>query len=380
MTWSCSTRTDIIDEGLLEAMAAAGCRDIYYGIETGSAFNQQMIAKGLDLCRAREIVRYTAAVGIRPVTGFIVGHPTETEETLNDTLAAFFCHLRDGRHRAHLFVLCPFHQSPMFPEYEKTLDRVAEYPDLPLVEGLSSEITDLKRRERAVFASSYRYKTPQLASKLVDASESLSCHLVVLRSLLPRLLPHYRSPMEWYRRWVEWIETNNNVRRDGTPLMHQGSTRDVLRFVQEEVRRLSLEDSAVADLVRYEEMVLDAGDLSEPVCAESKGPALSEGSLLMARCHFVTGYFARDIGALLRDDDATLGHGVWVVVANTGRGRLYTVQCTAAAVLALESAKRPILVAALLSRLSCDHGPGGPGGFPLLADLLQRGLLCVVPS
>jgi radical SAM superfamily enzyme YgiQ (UPF0313 family) len=36
MTWSCSTRTDLIDGKLLERMAGAGCVEIYYGIDSGS--------------------------------------------------------------------------------------------------------------------------------------------------------------------------------------------------------------------------------------------------------------------------------------------------------------------------------------------------------
>ena len=33
--WACSARVDCVDAGLLEAMQAAGCCSIYFGIETG---------------------------------------------------------------------------------------------------------------------------------------------------------------------------------------------------------------------------------------------------------------------------------------------------------------------------------------------------------
>jgi radical SAM superfamily enzyme YgiQ (UPF0313 family) len=35
--WGCSARSDCIDDQLIELMAQAGCRGIFFGIETGSA-------------------------------------------------------------------------------------------------------------------------------------------------------------------------------------------------------------------------------------------------------------------------------------------------------------------------------------------------------
>jgi radical SAM superfamily enzyme YgiQ (UPF0313 family) len=87
-------------------MAEAGCVEIYYGIETGSSAMQHAIHKDLDLDWAREIVRSTARLGIRAVTGFIVGYPIETPETLSHTLDRFFDFLQVGGYRAHLFALC----------------------------------------------------------------------------------------------------------------------------------------------------------------------------------------------------------------------------------------------------------------------------------
>ena len=48
-TWSCSARVDCVDPELLELMWEAGCRDIYFGIEAGSARMQAISRKRLDL-------------------------------------------------------------------------------------------------------------------------------------------------------------------------------------------------------------------------------------------------------------------------------------------------------------------------------------------
>src|SRR5215831_14185289 len=55
--WGCSARTDCIDEELIELMASAGCRGIFFGIETGSARMQKIIDKHLDIERAHARVR-----------------------------------------------------------------------------------------------------------------------------------------------------------------------------------------------------------------------------------------------------------------------------------------------------------------------------------
>jgi radical SAM superfamily enzyme YgiQ (UPF0313 family) len=114
VSWTCSTRTDIIDPEVLERMAAAGCVEIYYGIESGSPDIQRTIEKGLDLDWSRKIVETTARVGIRPVTGFILGYPFESYATLGETLKRFFEYLEVGGYRAHLFTLSPFPESPMY--------------------------------------------------------------------------------------------------------------------------------------------------------------------------------------------------------------------------------------------------------------------------
>src|SRR6516225_9712515 len=55
--WNCSARTDCVDEELVALMSKAGCRGIFFGIETGSPRMQKIIDKGLDLNDSAERVR-----------------------------------------------------------------------------------------------------------------------------------------------------------------------------------------------------------------------------------------------------------------------------------------------------------------------------------
>ena len=58
--WYCSGRTDRVDPELLDRMWSAGCRGIFYGVESGSAAVQITIGKRLSLEGARSAVRHTA--------------------------------------------------------------------------------------------------------------------------------------------------------------------------------------------------------------------------------------------------------------------------------------------------------------------------------
>jgi hypothetical protein len=375
MTWSCSTRTDVIDPEMLEAMARAGCVEIYYGIETGSQTTQAAIDKGLDLNWSREIVRATAACGIRPVTGFIVGHPMETRETLSDTLSRFFDFLDVGRVRAHLFTLCPFQEAPQFQQYASTIDRPAEYAEIPLAPAVARELYALRDEHRDIFASAFRYATPAVPAALVDASEELSCHLVVLKSIWPLLLPYYASALDWYERWVEWIEQRNARFRPASPLRHQGSAYDLLDFVAEEIERLELQDSDIAELVLYERTKLDARTLAAPRAGTSFSEPLRESSLLGRRCDYLAGAFQYDLRQLLAGSRSDPSGPSWVIFAKTGESSIDTVHASAETTRLLELVDPPAPLSAIAQRLDRELGVPPATTLRLAESLRARGIL-----
>jgi tRNA A37 methylthiotransferase MiaB len=348
VNWTCSTRTDVIDAELLEHMAEAGCVEIYYGIETGSPEIQRRIQKHIDLDQAREIVAATASVGIRPVTGFIVGYPFETQHTLCETLERFFEFLAVGGFRAHLFSLCPFHEAPMFAEFSARIENRAEYYDLPLVGEALETAEGLIGGQRDVFASSFRYSTSSLDSALAAATEELSAPLVVLRRIWPLLLPHYASVLEWYRRWVQFIERENGLRYSTTRLRHQGNVADLLRFVSTEITRLGLDGEPVSSVARYESIKLAAATTLPPAAVAHNGSPLTSVTPVVRTGRFLTMPLRHDLGALVRgavarnqDDECAAVNPDWVVFARTHEGTLQTVQVSAVALRLLELSEIP---------------------------------------
>jgi radical SAM superfamily enzyme YgiQ (UPF0313 family) len=386
MTWTCSTRTDIIDPVLINKMAKAGCVEIYYGIETGSQTLQGQIGKNLNLDRSRTIVESTAAAGIHPITGFIVGYPMETFETLGETIANFFDYLQCGGFRAHIFTLCPYHESSIFLDYNQYATKLAEWYDLPLspAEGALGE--QLRIQHPIVFASTYRYTVPKIPARFIASTEELSAHLVVVKSIWPLLIPHYDSPLDWYLRWVDWIEAHNAKQRPGTRWPHQGDAGDLLMFFNKELNRLGLDGSDLADLVRYEQLKLNAVFLKPPEAALSKPrDGIDVNTVIERRCDYVTAPFRHDILALIagqRSQEAEPSGERWIVCSKDAQGDLKTVQVPEVGKLILEVADKPLRVGDLFaSVLPRDTGQRREGDqflgafINLIQQLITHGLL-----
>lgn len=85
--WGCDMHADSCSENELRAMYDAGCRWIFFGIESGSPRMQRLIDKNLDLDKARRTLETCARLGIVTTTSFIVGFPGETREDLMQTVA-----------------------------------------------------------------------------------------------------------------------------------------------------------------------------------------------------------------------------------------------------------------------------------------------------
>ncbi len=84
--WICMTRADMIDETVLAKMAAAGCKEISYGIESLDASVQKAMGKKLSVHRAPPAFALTHAAGISSCMMMMVGNEGETRETMRTTV------------------------------------------------------------------------------------------------------------------------------------------------------------------------------------------------------------------------------------------------------------------------------------------------------
>jgi len=167
VNWSMSARADTLTPELIEKLGPAGCRDIYFGIETGSARMQQVVKKKLKLEAVGEMVGAAQENGVRSTMSFIMGFPEEELDDLEDTLAMFCTYKLKERAQLHLLALYPGIQLIDDPD---DLEFDEHVPDGALALH-SAEDLDLVRAHRGVFLNYYFTKTaiPRQTLKDVQA-------------------------------------------------------------------------------------------------------------------------------------------------------------------------------------------------------------------
>ncbi|HMN61811.1 MAG TPA: radical SAM protein, partial [Anaerolinea sp.] len=84
--WTSNSRVDYVDEEMLQMMGKAGCWLISWGIESGSEQVLKHAHKGAYPDKAERALTWAHKAGIKNWGYFIIGLPTETEETIRKTI------------------------------------------------------------------------------------------------------------------------------------------------------------------------------------------------------------------------------------------------------------------------------------------------------
>lgn len=113
--WSAFARVDTVNRDMFDAMAAAGCDSISFGVESGCPEMLKRVRKGIQLEQVKNAVRMCKQSGMLAHASFMVGLPGETKDTLKRTDA--FARSLDVYYGYHY--LAPF---PGTTLYEKAGD------------------------------------------------------------------------------------------------------------------------------------------------------------------------------------------------------------------------------------------------------------------
>jgi anaerobic magnesium-protoporphyrin IX monomethyl ester cyclase len=92
LTWECLSRVTQVDYDLFAQMKRAGCKRIFFGIESGDEGVLKQMQKGIKPEQAREAVEACAKARIKAAGFFMVGYLGETPESLMKTIR-FSSHL-----------------------------------------------------------------------------------------------------------------------------------------------------------------------------------------------------------------------------------------------------------------------------------------------
>ena len=204
-TWACSARTDCIDEQLLELMARAGCRGIFYGVEVGSDEIQKVIDKHLDTQRAHAILDATERFGISTTVSLISGFPEETWEDIGKSMGFFMHSARCPRSHPQLNLLAPLAETPVSTKYKNEL----------ILEELCSSVSHQGRsQDRAdvemiiaypeIFPNFYVVPTPHLErDRLFELREFTLMGLARLRWVLVAIDQTASGILDFFWTWRE---------------------------------------------------------------------------------------------------------------------------------------------------------------------------------
>lgn len=86
ITFNCTTRVDLLDEELLEAMKSAGCAQVALGIESGSAKILKETDKDITLDQVLKAAEMLNRHRLFWTGYFMIGLPDETEEDIGKTM------------------------------------------------------------------------------------------------------------------------------------------------------------------------------------------------------------------------------------------------------------------------------------------------------
>lgn len=87
--WACNGRVNIVDKEILVAMKDAGCLAIGYGVESGSQKILDAMNKQTSVAQNKTAILETLNAGIHPIVYMMFGYPSESHETLDETVAFF---------------------------------------------------------------------------------------------------------------------------------------------------------------------------------------------------------------------------------------------------------------------------------------------------
>lgn len=87
MPFSLHARVETVNEKMIHALAAAGCRHIVYGVESGSPrVRREIMKRSATNQRFIDVFRWTREAGIMVTANYIMGIPGETRAEMQETI------------------------------------------------------------------------------------------------------------------------------------------------------------------------------------------------------------------------------------------------------------------------------------------------------
>ncbi|MBU1255646.1 B12-binding domain-containing radical SAM protein [Patescibacteria group bacterium] len=111
IAWACLSRSDAIDDELVEIMGKAGCKKISLGLESGSQKILDLMRKQATIKQGREAIKTIRRHNILANSSFMFGNIGETKKTIRETIDYAKSLDLDN---ATFFITCPLPGSDLY--------------------------------------------------------------------------------------------------------------------------------------------------------------------------------------------------------------------------------------------------------------------------
>jgi radical SAM superfamily enzyme YgiQ (UPF0313 family) len=118
LRWSALSRVDTVDAALLGKMAAAGCIEVKYGMESGSERLLKAMRKNTTREQIKRAVAAAADAGIQAKVFVIHGYPGENAETTDETMS-LLADLGTALTRVSLFRFVPLPGTQVYAQADR---------------------------------------------------------------------------------------------------------------------------------------------------------------------------------------------------------------------------------------------------------------------
>lgn len=140
--FSCLARIDSMQTDTIDNLVAAGCVEVYHGIETASPRLWQLLGKGManevDLAGCKDLVRREVEAGLIPTLSGMIGIPSETESEMRATVD-FLGELRTLGAHTQLWILTPYPDTQIVKEYGHCLVQIDRWKEFSQFDVFSQE-------------------------------------------------------------------------------------------------------------------------------------------------------------------------------------------------------------------------------------------------
>ena len=282
--WNCSARTDCVDEELIALMARAGCRSIFFGIETGSSRLQKEIDKNLDLNEAALRIRSTTQHRIATTVSLITGFPDETREDLRSTVHFLMDALRLDYAEPHLHLLAPLAETPIHSQYRDRLVLDDVFSDMAYQGWRQNPAErEMIASHPAIFPNFYGVPTTWLDRAYIkELRDFILSGIQRFRWLLVALHQDSGDLLRVFEEWKAWCRQvlQREFVSDSESSLYYSRIEfreDFLRFVRSDyVPRIAKATTALSALLKCESAHRMLADCAIPVRTNaSKAPTVA---------------------------------------------------------------------------------------------------------